>query len=102
MKKCTILLGHILCDLAKKELQVKLLVGYQDSLNGYGWHVKYYVELIQCIEFCPTCRAKYGVDYYDNQYPIHHQHKNHQEYKTIFTKSFISEEDMVDELKKFL
>jgi hypothetical protein len=93
-----VLLGEILSELAKKQLQVKLLVGYNDSLNGYGWHVKYYIEVTECIEYCPKCRVKYNVNYKDDYYPLHHQHSHHQEYKTIFAKEFMSESDMCIEL----
>lgn len=95
------MLGEVLSKLSKKELQVKLIVGYGDTINGYGWRVKYYVEIIQCIEYCPKCRVKYNVNYNDNQYPLHHQHSHHQEYKTIFAKEFISENDMCLELLNF-
>ena len=96
-----VLLGEVLSKLAKKELQVKLLVGYSDCINGYGWHVRYYIEVIKCIEYCPKCRVKYDVNYNDNQYPLHHQHSHHQEYKTIFAKEFMSENDMCLELLNF-
>ena len=96
-----VLLGEVLSKLAKKELQVKLLVGYRDCINGYGWHVSYYVEVIQCIEYCPICRGKYNVNYKDDHYPLRHQHSHHQEYKTIFAKEFMSENDMCMELLNF-
>ena len=96
-----VLLGEVLSKLAKKELQVKMLVGYHDSLNGYGWHVRYYVEVIKCVEYCPKCRAKYNVNYKDDHYPLHHQHSNRQEYKTIFAKEYMSEDDMCLELLNF-
>jgi hypothetical protein len=96
-----VLLGEVLSKLAKKELQVNLFVGYRDSLNGYGWHVRYYVEVIKCIEYCPKCRAKHNVNYKDDQYPLHHQHSHYQEYKTIFTKDFMSESKMCMELLNF-
>jgi hypothetical protein len=91
-------LTEVLEKLAKKELQIKLLVGYQDSINGYGWHVKYYVEVIKCIEFCCKCRAKYNVDYFDNYYPLHHQHSHRTEYKIIFSKDFRNVDDLCFEL----
>ena len=94
-------LGEVLSKLAEDFLQVKLLVGYGDTINGYGWHVKYYVEIIQCIEYCPKCRVKYFVNYKDDQYPLHHQHIHRQEYKTIFAKDFIDENDVCIELLNF-
>lgn len=95
------ILGDILSKLAKKELQVKLMVGYADSLNGYGFHVKYYVEVIKCVEFCSKCRNLHNVDYKDDYYPNHHQHSHRQEYKTIFEKEFMSEDKMCLELAQF-
>jgi hypothetical protein len=92
------ILGEVLSKLAKKELQVKLIVGYVDAINGYGWHVKYYIEVIKCIEYCYKCRANYGVNYKDDYYPNYHQHSHRAEYKTIFSKEFISENDMIIEL----
>jgi hypothetical protein len=91
-------LGEVLSFLAKKELQVKLFVGYRDVINGYGWHVRYYVKVIKCIEYCPKCRVKYNVNYKDDHYPLHHQHSHHQEYKTIFAKEFMSESEMCIDL----
>ena len=96
-----VLLGEVLSKLAKKELQVKLLVGYRDCINGYGWHVRYYIEVIKCIEYCPKCRVKYDVNYNDDQYPLRHQHSHRQEYKTIFAKEFMSENDMCMDLLNF-
>ena len=94
-------LSECLQRLAKKELQIKLLIGYQDSINGYGWHVVYYVELIKCIEFCPKCRANHNVDYKDDYYPLHHQHRHHAEYKKIFSGHFRHEDDLCFELSKY-
>ena len=90
-------LTEVLEKLAKKNLQIKLLVGYQDTINGYGWHVKYYVEVIECIEFCYKCREYYNVDYYYN-YTLHHQHSHRAEYKTIFSKEFLNIDDLCFEL----
>jgi len=101
INKDNMLLSEVISKLAKKELQVKLLVGYGDCINGYGWHVSYYVEVIQCIEYCPKCRLKYNVNYKDDHYPLHHQHSHHQEYKTIFAKGFMSENKMCMELLNF-
>jgi hypothetical protein len=95
-------LSDVLVKLAKKDFQIKLFVGYQDSINGYGWHVKYFVELIECIEYCPKCRVKYNVNFNDNTYPLNHQHSHRVEYKTIFANDFISENDMIISLLKFI
>jgi len=94
-------LGEVLSKLAQKELQVKLLVGYRDSINGYGWRVIYYVEVIQCIEYCSKCRVNHKVNYKDDHYPLTHQHSHCQEYKTIFEKEFMSEDAMCIELLNF-
>ena len=96
-----VLLGEVLSKLAKKELQVKLIVGYRDCINGYGWRVRYYVEIIQCIEYCSKCRAKHKLNYKEDYYPLHHQHSHRQEYKTIFSKEFMSENDMCMELLNY-
>lgn len=96
-----VLLGEVLSKLAKKELQVKLFVGYRDCINGYGWHVSYYVEVIKCLEYCSKCRLNHQVDYKDDHYPLHHQHSYRQEYKTIFSKEFMSENRMCMELLNF-
>lgn len=101
--ECKNSIGDVLKKLAKKELQVKLLVGYRDCLNGYGWNVRYYVEVIQCIEFCSTCRNFHNVDYKEDYHQLNmsHRHSHRQEYKTIFAKEFMSEDDMCLELLKF-
>jgi len=92
-------LGEVFSMIARKKMQVKLLVGMRDAINGYGWHVRYYVEVIQCIEYCSKCRLNHNVNYKDD-YLSHHQHSHHQEYKTIFSKEFMSEDDMCMELTK--
>lgn len=95
-------LCEVLSKLTLKGYQIKLLAGSQDALNGYGWHTRYYVEVIECIEFCSKCREKWNVNYNDNDYGLHHQHSHKQEYKTIFAKEFISEIDMIQGLMKIL
>ena len=95
------LLCEVLSKLALKGYQIKLLVGLRDAVNGYGWHTRYYVEVVECVEFCPKCRAKWNVNYNDNTYPLHHQHSHHQEYKKILAKEFMSEIDMMQELLNF-
>ncbi len=102
MKKTEINLSDILIILSKKEIQIKLLVGYQDSINGYGWHSVYYIQLIKCIEYCYKCRKNYNTDYKDDYYPLHHQHSHRQEYKTIFAKEFRNETDMINELLNYI
>lgn len=88
------MLGDVLSALAKKELQVKLLIGYRDCVNGYGWHVRYYVEVFKTVEYCPKCRAKYNVNYKDDQYPLHHQHSHHTQVVNVYAKEFMSEDDL--------
>jgi hypothetical protein len=61
------ILGEMLSDLAKKAMQVKLLVGYADSLNGYGWHVKYHVEVFK------TEKARVLINHY---YPNFKEQQN--------------------------
>jgi hypothetical protein len=95
-------ISEVLSDLAKKELQTKLFVGYQDSINGYGWHVVYYVEIIKCIEYCEKCRKNHNVNYKDDYYPNYHQHAHRHEYKIIYENRFRNEADMILELKKLL
>jgi len=96
-----LLLSEILSRLAFKGYQLKLLVGLRDSLNGYGWHTIYYIEIIKCIEYCPKCRIKFNLDYKEDYYPLHHQHSHRQEYKTIFSKEFMCEKEMMQELVNF-
>ena len=91
-------LSEVLPKLTQKELQVKLFVGYRDSINGYGWHVVYYVVVVKCVEYCAKCRANHNVNYKDDYYPLHHQHSHRQEYITIFEKEFMSETNMCLEL----
>ena len=95
-------LSNVLIKLAENELQVKLFIGYRDCINGYGWHVRYYVEVIKCIEYCSKCRTNHNVDYKEDYYPLHHQHSHRQEYKTIFAKEFMSESDMCIELLNYI
>jgi hypothetical protein len=97
-----ILLSDVLSKLALKGYQMKLFIGARDTINGYGWHTRYYIEINECIEFCPKCRSKYNVDYNDNEYPLRHQHSHHKEYKTILAKEFMSEYDMCIELNNLI
>jgi hypothetical protein len=90
-------LSEVLRKLSFLELQVKLLVGLQDSCNGYGWHTVYYVDVLETIEFCEKCRRNKGVDYLDD-YPNHHQHSHRSELKSIFSGTFRNDSDLVDAL----
>ena len=91
-------LSEVLRKLSFLELQVKLLVGLQDSCNGYGWHTVYYVDVLETIEFCSKCRRNKGVDYLDDYYPNHHQHSHRSELKSIFNGRFRHDEDLVNAL----
>ena len=90
-------LSEVLRKLSFLELQVKLLVGLQDSCNGYGWHTVYYVDVLETIEFCEKCRRNKGVDYLDD-YPNHHQHSHRSELNSIFSGTFRHDEDLVNAL----
>jgi len=94
-------LSDVLSNIAKKELEVKLLVGYGDSINGYGWHVKYYVEVFKTIEYCSKCRKKGNVDYSDDCHPLNN-HKHMTETKCIYSKDFRNENDLIDGLLTLL
>ena len=92
------LLADILSVLAKNFLQVKLFVGYRDSINGYGWHVRYYVEVYKTVEYRPKCRKNFNVNYKDDFYPAHHQHKNFIEIINIYSNEFMNENDLCNGL----
>lgn len=92
------LLGLVLSELSRNFLQVKLLIGHQDSQGGYGWHSVYQVEVIETIEYCPLCRDKTGLNYSDYAHNSNHQHRH--EYKTIFFGRFHDTETMCQELLK--
>jgi hypothetical protein len=94
-------LSEVLRKLSFLELQVKLLVGLQDSCNGYGWHTVYYVDVLETIEFCSKCRRNKGVDYLDD-YPNHHQHSHRYELKSIYTGTFINDENLINALSLLL
>lgn len=94
-------LSEILIKLSKKELQVKLLVGYQDAINGYGWHTVYYIQITKTIEYCNKCRIIKNVDYFDN-YTNHHQHSHRIEREIIFSERFRHDEDLINGLSQFL
>jgi hypothetical protein len=86
-------LGKLLSDITKRHYQIQLTTGYADVVNGYGWHVKYYVQVHKTIEYCPKCRKKEGLNYSDTSHPFsNHKHEN--ELKLIFSGSYMSEEDL--------
>jgi hypothetical protein len=91
-------LGDLIIKLAKQNLQVKLFVGSRDCLNDYGWHVRYYVEVLKTIEFCSKCREQFNVDYKEDFYPKHHQHSHRSELVTILCKEFMHEDDLCSAL----
>ena len=95
-------LGDILASLAKKYLQVKLFVGYKDSINNYGWHISYYVEVFRTVEYCSKCLENHSVNYKDDYYPSHHQHSHRTKMDTILSKEFMSEEKMIFELSNLI
>ena len=94
-------LQEILKELSQLHLQVKLSVGYADAINGYGWHTVYYVDVLETIEFCEKCRRNKGVDYLDD-YPNHHQHSHRYELKSIYTGTFINDENLINALSLLL
>lgn len=95
-------LGEILLLLAKNYIEVKLTTDYQDSINGYGWHVRYFVQLFVTVEYCSKCKNNYNVDYKDDYYPFHHQHSHKSETVNIYTHEFMSEEDLRNTLLNFI
>jgi hypothetical protein len=95
-------LSDVLRELSQLHLQVKLFVGYGDAINGYGWHTVYFVDVVETIEFCSKCRRNKGVNYLDDYYPNHHQHQHSFELKSIFTGTFMNNEDLVKGLETLL
>jgi hypothetical protein len=95
-------LTEVLRELSQLHLQVKLSVGFTDSINGYGWHSIYYVDVIETIEFCSKCRANKNVDYLENYYPNHHQHSHRYELKSIFTAMYMDSDKLVQGLEALL
>jgi hypothetical protein len=91
---------EILSLLAKKNLQVKLLVGIEDAINGYGWHVCYYVQIFKTVEYCSKCRNNYNLDYkeFNNS---SHRHSHRSEIVKIFSKEFIDEKELCNALMYF-
>jgi hypothetical protein len=97
-------LHEILCEITKKKLQVRLFTGFADACGGYGWHVRYFIIIDECIEFCSKCRDKYRVNYKEDFDGRHHRHSHRQEYKSIYSKQFIvdTEEKICKDLIQFL
>ena len=57
----------------------------------------YYVEIVKTIEFCSTCREKYGKDYIEDTL-FHHSHSHRYENVIILSKDFMDEDDLIEEL----
>ena len=91
-------LADILSVLAKNLLQVKLVVGYKDSINGYGWHVRYYVEVYKTVEFCSKCKNNFNVNYKDDYFPKYHQHSHRTNIENIYSNEFMNENDLCNGL----
>jgi hypothetical protein len=84
-------LGDVLLTLAKKELQVKLLTGFEDTVNGYGWHIIFYVQVFKTVEYCSKCRELFNVDYKDASLLLQHQHSHRNETVSILSEEFMDE-----------
>jgi hypothetical protein len=83
-------LEDVLIYLSNKELQVKLLTGFKDSINGYGCHVIYYIEVFKTIQYCDKCRLSYKIDYSD----LHKRHSHKFEQKCIYSQTFMDVKEL--------
>ena len=90
-------LGKILDEISKKEYQVKLFTGYKDSMGDYGWHVVYYIQVLETIEYCSKCRKKTGENYSDDAH-IFNNHSHRYETNIIYDKVFRNLEDICNDL----
>ena len=95
-------LGDVLSKLAKNELQVKLLTGFMDSVNGYGWHIRFYVQVFKTVEYCSKCRDLFNVDYKDENKLLEHQHSHRNETVSIFSEEFMDEDNLCSALLKLI
>ena len=95
-------LTEVLRELSQLQLQVKLSVGFTDSINGYGWHSIYHVDVIETIQFCSKCRANKNVNYVEDYYPNHHNHSHRYELKSIFTAMYMDSDKLVQGLETLL
>jgi hypothetical protein len=90
-------LGTVLIDVSKKGYQIEIKTGFGDTINGYGWRVKYWVKAFKTIEFCPKCRKKTGLNYSDDAH-IFSNHRHEHELQIVLNSEFLSEKDVCDAL----
>jgi hypothetical protein len=90
-------LGAVLFDVSKKGYQVEIKTGTRDTVNGYGWHMIYWVKAFKTIDFCLKCRKKTGLDYSDNAH-VFSNHKHEYELKMVLNSEYLFEKDVCDAL----
>jgi hypothetical protein len=72
-------LQDVIENLSKNHMQVKIMTGYMDTINGYGWHTKYFVNVLKTVEYCEICKNKTNTDYSEDAHRGNHRWR----FKTI-------------------
>ena len=66
-------LQEVIEHLSEKYMQIKITTGYSDTINGYGWHTKYSVQVLETIEYCEICKAKKNTNHSDDAHRGNHR-----------------------------
>ncbi len=90
-------MAYVISEITKKGYNFELKTASADGVNGYGWHVRYYVSIYETIEYCSKCRIKTGKDISDDAH-IHNNHKYFTETKMIYNGVYIEESAMIADL----
>ena len=66
-------LQEVIQYLSENYMQIKITTGCSDTINGYGWHAKYSVEVFETIEYCEICKAKKNTNHSDDAHRGNHR-----------------------------
>ncbi len=94
-------LQDIIHALTRATLQVELKAGYQDSINGYGWHTVFFVTVYETVEYCPKCVTAKGVNYSDDAHPFNN-HKHESKLNVIHAERYRDVGDLINGLNETL
>jgi len=73
---------EIIDRLSRKQIQLKILTGFMDAINGYGWHAVYSFTASRTERYCQFCRSYYAHNCIESD-ELFEQHRHNWNDKTI-------------------
>lgn len=91
-------LQDVIENLSQNYMQVKIITGYADAIDGYGWHTKYYVQVFKTNEYCEICKTKQGINVTDDAHMGNHRWRH--ETECIYDKIHYHMNSIIADLNK--